>query len=52
MCIRDRSYAVITMDSMELYIDESKLDDELKASLSKDGVHLHPYNDCLLYTSS
>ena len=39
------SYAVITMDSMELYIDESKLDDELKASLSKDGVHLHPYND-------
>ena len=33
------------MDSMELYIDENKLDDELKASLEKDGVHLHPYND-------
>ena len=39
------SYAIITMDSMELYIDENKLDDELKASLEKDGVHLHPYND-------
>lgn len=39
------SYAVITMDSMELYIDESKLSDELKASLKKDGVVLHSYND-------
>lgn len=39
------SYAVITMDSMELYINEAKLDDELKAALAADGVHLHPYND-------
>ena len=39
------SYGIITMDSFELYIDERKLDDELKAKLAKDGVNLHPYND-------
>ena len=39
------SYGIITMDSFELYIDERKLDDKLKAKLAKDGVNLHPYND-------
>ena len=39
------SYAVITMDQMHLYIDESKLDEEIKASFAKDGIVLHPYND-------
>lgn len=39
------SYAVITMDQMYLYIDESKLDEEIKASFAKDGIVLHPYND-------
>ena len=39
------SYGIITMDSFELYIDDRKLDDELKAKLAKDGVNLHPYND-------
>ena len=39
------SYGIITMDSFELYIDERKLDAELKAKLAKDGVRLHPYND-------
>ena len=39
------SYGIITMDSFELYIDERKLDDKLKAKLVKDGVNLHPYND-------
>lgn len=39
------SYGIITMDSFELYIDEKKLDDKLKAKLEKDGVNLHPYND-------
>lgn len=39
------SYGIITMDSFELYIDERKLDDELKTKLAKDGVRLHPYND-------
>ena len=39
------SYGIITMYSFELYIDEKKLDDKLKAKLEKDGVNLHPYND-------
>lgn len=39
------SYAVITMDKMDLYINEAKLSDEIKADLAKDGVVLHPYND-------
>lgn len=39
------SYGIITMDSFELYIDERKLDDKLKAKLAKDGVNLHLYND-------
>lgn len=39
------SYAVITMDRMDLYINEAKLSDEIKADLAKDGVVFHPYND-------
>ena len=38
------SYGLITMDSMELYIDENKLSDEIKADLAKAGVKFHPYN--------
>lgn len=39
------SYAIITMDKMDLYINEAKLSEEIKADLAKDGVVLHPYND-------
>ena len=39
------SYAIIRKDSLELYIDERKLDDKLKSILEKVGVTLHPYND-------
>ena len=39
------AYAIITKNTVELYIDESKLDDEMKANLAKDSVVLHPYND-------
>ena len=39
------SYAIITMDSMELYVDESKLNDDMKAELAELHVNLHPYND-------
>lgn len=39
------SYAIIRMDSMELYVDENKLNDEIKAQLNELNVHLHPYND-------
>lgn len=38
-------YAAITEDTVELYVDERKFDDELKASLAKEGVRFHPYND-------
>ena len=38
------SYAIIRKDSLELYIDERKLDDKLKSILEKVGVALHPYN--------
>jgi len=38
------SYAIIRKDSLELYIDERKLDDKLKSILEKVGVTLHPYN--------
>ncbi len=39
------SYAVIMMDCVHLFIDESKLSCEIKNTLSKDNVILHPYND-------
>lgn len=39
------TYAVITMDKMELYINEAKLSEKIKADLAKDGIVLHPYND-------
>lgn len=39
------SYAVITMEQVHLYIDESKVDEEIKASFEKDGIVLQPYND-------
>ena len=38
------SYAVITMDSVELYMDETKLSQEIRAALEADGVVLYPYN--------
>ena len=36
------SYGIITMDSFELYIDERKLDDKLKAKLAKRWRKLTP----------
>ena len=39
------SYAVVMMDCVHLFIDESKLCEEIKNALSKDGVILHAYND-------
>lgn len=38
------SYAIITEKEMKLYIDERKLNQELKASFLKDGISIHPYN--------
>jgi Xaa-Pro aminopeptidase len=39
------SYALITKEGVELYIDENKLDKPLKETLAADGVKLHPYHD-------
>ena len=39
------SYAVVTMDKAELYVDGSKLDDKIREELSKNNVSIHPYND-------
>ncbi|MGO1369440.1 MAG: aminopeptidase P family protein [Senegalia sp. (in: firmicutes)] len=39
------SYMIITMDKVDLYINEAKLSDEIKAKLKKDNVVLHAYND-------
>lgn len=38
-------YAVIMMDCVHLFINESKLSDEIKEVLAKDTIILHPYND-------
>ncbi len=38
------SYAIITMDKMHLYIDETKLSDEIRVNMEADGVILHKYN--------
>lgn len=38
------SYAIITMEDMKLYVDESKLTAEMKDALAKDGISIHPYN--------
>lgn len=38
-------YAIVTMDSVELYIDEDKFDTPEKLELSSEGVVFHPYND-------
>ena len=35
----------MTMDSVELYVDERKLNDQILAEFAKNNVHIHPYND-------
>lgn len=39
------SYAIVKMDSVELYIDEKKLNDEILSEFGKNNVNIHPYND-------
>jgi len=39
------SYAIVRTNSADLFIDESKLNDEAKAVLAKNNFTLHPYND-------
>lgn len=39
------SYAIVTMDAVELYVDDSKLDDRIHEELKKNNVNIHPYNN-------
>lgn len=39
------SYAIITNETMELYINQDKLSAPMKETLTADGVILHPYDD-------
>ena len=38
-------YVIVRRDSVDLYIDDSKLDDRIREEMSKNNVHIHPYND-------
>jgi len=39
------SYAIVTEDRMELYVDDTKLDGRIHQELEKNNVSIHPYND-------
>ena len=39
------SYSIVTMDGVELYVDERKLNDQIQEELAKNNVTVHPYND-------
>lgn len=46
------TYAVVTMDQVELFIDETKLNDEINADFKKNNVNIHPYNDVYEFVKS
>ena len=39
------SYMIVTMDHVDLFIDESKLNDEIKADFAAHNINIYPYND-------
>lgn len=39
------SYALVTMDGMDLFIDEKKLNEAAKALLAENNISIKPYND-------
>ena len=43
-------YAVVMLDCVHLFIDETKLSEEIKCKLQKNHVVLHPYNDIYEFT--
>lgn len=45
-------YAVVEMDKVCLFMEESKLGSKIKDALAKDGVELRPYNDVYEYVKS
>lgn len=46
------SYAIIGMDKVILFIEESKLSTDIKNALYKDGIELRPYNDIYEYAKN
>ena len=45
-------YAIVMLDCVHLFINESKLSNEAKSYLNKNGVLLHPYNDVYKFTQN
>lgn len=39
------SYSIVRMDGVDLYVDDSKLNDQIHEELAKVNVTIHPYND-------
>nr|WP_330369399.1 aminopeptidase P family N-terminal domain-containing protein [Clostridioides mangenotii] len=39
------SYAVVTLNEVHLFLDENKLNDEIRAELAKENVQIKSYND-------
>lgn len=46
------SYAIVRMDSMDLFISEAKLNEQARLELSKCNVTLHPYHEVYQVVSS
>lgn len=38
-------YVIVRKDSVDLYIDDSKLNDRIREEMAKNNVNIHPYND-------
>ena len=45
-------YAIVTMDKVHLFIDETKLSQTAKDIFAQDGVVLHPYNEIYRFVKS
>lgn len=45
-------YAVIMLDCIHLFINETKLSDEIKCKLADNNILLHPYNDVYTFTQN
>ncbi len=46
------SYAIVMMDCVHLFIDETKLSDDIKAYFATDNIQLHPYNDVYAFVKN
>ncbi len=46
------AYTIVEKDGAKLFVDESKLTDEIKAALAKENVAVLPYNDIYEYVKT